>query len=213
VSAREEVLTRIRTALGSGPRGVRVPRDYRDATGARGDVEQLVDRLEDYRATVVSTTLAYLPASLRQILDGADAVLIPDGLPAAWLAALPESTSLVNDTGLSPYELERVTAVITGCTLAIAETGTLILDHGAGQGRRALSLVPDRHVVVVFEEQVVAGISDAVAVLEPTRPMTWISGPSATSDIELQRVEGVHGPRTVQVLLVRSAAVNAGHQP
>jgi L-lactate dehydrogenase complex protein LldG len=98
--------------------------------------------------------------------------------------------------------LDRVSAAVTTCAVAITETGTVVLDHGPGQGPRMLTLVPDYHLVVVRADQIVANVPDAVAALDPLRPMTWISGPSATSDIELDRVEGVHGPRTLDVLIV-----------
>lgn len=106
---------------------------------------------------------------------------------------------------MSVEELDRISAVLTTCSLGIEQTGTIVLDAGPGQGPRVLTLVPDYHLVVVREDQVVAAVPDAVAALDATRPQTWISGPSATSDIELQRVEGVHGPRTLDVLLVASA--------
>jgi len=130
----------------------------------------------------------------------------PDGLPAEWLAGLPAETVLTVDTPpLSAAELDRVAGVVTGCAVAIAETGTIILDHGpgsSGQGRRALTLVPDFHLAVVLAAQVAADLPDGFARLNPARPHTLISGPSATSDIELIRVEGVHGPRQLHVLLV-----------
>ena len=123
-----------------------------------------------------------------------------DGLDRTWLSAF--DGEIVVDDGLSAEQLDQIDAVVTGSSVGIADTGTIVLDHGPGQGRRALTLVPDRHVVVVRAAQVVPGVPDAVAALDPTRPLTWISGPSATSDIELDRVEGVHGPRTLQVVLV-----------
>ena len=123
-------------------------------------------------------------------------------LPAGWLAELPGEITLARDEPPLPAaELDRMSGVVTGCAVAIAETGTIILDHGPGQGRRALTLVPDFHLVVVREDQVAADLADAFARLDPARPHTLISGPSATSDIELIRVEGVHGPRNLHVLL------------
>jgi L-lactate dehydrogenase complex protein LldG len=187
MTAREDVLARIRAAK---PASVpAVPRGYR--TSAPVDIEMLVERLEDYRAVVHRCAEAALPALLTRLLPGR--TVVPDGFRFDG----------VRDTGLSARELDEIDAVVTTCTVAVAETGTIVLDGSAGQGRRALSLVPDRHVVVVRTDQVVQTVPEALARLDATKPQTWISGPSATSDIELERVEGVHGPRTLEVVLVQ----------
>jgi L-lactate dehydrogenase complex protein LldG len=157
------------------------------------------ERVADYKATVVRCTPAELPDRLAEALDGVGRLLVPTDLPPDLHPAGPE---LVADTHLPVTALDALDGVLTTARLGIAETGTIVLDHGPGQGRRAATLVPDLHVCVVRTDQVVGGVSDAVAALDPHRPQTWISGPSATSDIELDRVEGVHGPRTLHVLLV-----------
>lgn len=201
MSARDEVLTRIRSALGDGPRGVDVPRDYRLEGACTPDiVERFIDRLVDYKATVIRSTAADVGVRVAELLNAS--VVVPDGVPDHWLAELSSRVDVVRDAGQTAAALDKVATVLTSCALAVAETGTIVLDHGLGQGRRALSLVPDHHVVVVRVDQVVAGVVDAFERLDPCRPMTWISGPSATSDIELNRVEGVHGPRRLDVVLV-----------
>ena len=178
---------------------------------ARHDIAALfAERAADYRAVVERVPEAG-PARLAPAIAGilatrAAAVpgsfVVPDGLPAGWLAELPGGITLARDEPPLPAaELDRMSGVVTGCAVAIAETGTIILDHGPGQGRRALTLVPDFHLVIVREDQVAADLADAFARLDPARPHTLISGPSATSDIELIRVEGVHGPRNLHVLL------------
>ncbi|MDO8150509.1 lactate utilization protein C [Isoptericola sp. b408] len=227
MSAREGVLRRIRAALGeagtgttpagrvgTAPAAVDVPREYRtagaDAPGSRAAVEQLVDRLEDYRAHVHRVTADELPAEVARLvgdLGGAPSVVVPPGLDDRWLEALPRDISVHRDSPDAPttaLDLDEVAAVLTAARVACSETGTVVLDAEADQGRRAISLVPDVHLCVVRTDQVVQTVPEMVRRLakHPERPQTWISGPSATSDIELDRVEGVHGPRTLHVLLV-----------
>ncbi|MEV6735772.1 LUD domain-containing protein [Streptomyces sp. NPDC051104] len=212
MSSRDVVLGRIRTALSDvprqeGPEDVPVARDYR-AAHAADDPGELLDLLQDhlteYRAAVHRCDPAGLPGTVAAVLArrGARTVVVPEGLPEEWLSeAVVER--LTDTPPLSPRAWDAADSVVTGCALAIAETGTIVLDGGPGQGRRALSLIPDHHLCVVrAPEQVVASVPAAVARLSPNRPLTWISGPSATSDIELERVEGVHGPRILDVVLV-----------
>jgi L-lactate dehydrogenase complex protein LldG len=134
---------------------------------------------------------------------GAERLAVPHDLPNEWR---PKRIDLTEDDGLSAHALDALDGALTGCALAIAETGTIVLDGGRAQGRRALTLVPDYHLCVVEADAIVATVPEAVRSLEPTvregRPLTFISGPSATSDIELNRVEGVHGPRTLHVVVV-----------
>jgi L-lactate dehydrogenase complex protein LldG len=205
VTAREEILTRIRTALAPAVPPVAAPRDYRAAgerePGSPALLELLTDRLRDYRATVVLSTDDTLAATVARVLTdrGLRRVVAPDAVPAAWL----DDVDVLRDgaTALPLADLDAADGVVTGCAVAVAETGTIVLDAGPDQGRRVLTLVPDVHVVVVRADQVVETVPEAVARLTPDRPLTMISGPSATSDIELSRVEGVHGPRTLVVVL------------
>ncbi len=193
VSAREEVLARVRSALVGAPEPPAQPGQR--MTAAPTDVlGMFVERVEDYRAAVVRCGPDQVSETVAAALDGRRAVVPPE-LPWPVPGAVP-------DEGFTAAELDRLEAVVTGAAVGIALTGTVVLDHGPDQGRRALSLVPDLHVCVVRADQVVAGVPEAVARLDPARPQTWISGPSATSDIELNRVEGVHGPRTLVVVLV-----------
>jgi L-lactate dehydrogenase complex protein LldG len=209
MSAREEILARVRAATAGGAAPAPVVRSYRTAEHAPGLageelLELLVDRLVDYRALVRRSTTAMVAATVVAALTerGARRVAVPAGILPAGLDRLEPGIELVADTPpLGAADLDALDGVLTGCAVAIAETGTIVLDGGAGQGRRILSLVPDYHLVVVTAAQVVAGVPEALARLDPTRPQTWISGPSATSDIELDRVEGVHGPRTLEVIL------------
>jgi len=198
MSTREEILGRVRQALGDAPHPTaEVPRGYRgvgDDLDRSAVLARFVERVEDYRATVTWCRAAEVAEVLARAVAGRS-VVVPAGLP--W--PVPGS---VDDAGQSAAELDAIDAVVSGAALGIAATGTVVLDHGPGQGRRALTLVPDLHVCVLGAAQVVAGVPQAVARLDPARPQTWISGPSATSDIELDRVEGVHGPRTLHVVLV-----------
>jgi len=212
--AREEVLARIRTALGAGaaaggrrggsPPAGEVPRGYRAeaALDAAALVTLLIDRLGDYGTTVRRCGADGVPQAVREALAerGARRVVVPPGL-GLEAAGLDGVTLLAGD-GLSPGALDAADGVITTAAVAIAETGTIILDGGPGQGRRALSLVPDYHLCILDAGQIVGIVPQALGRLDHHRPGTWISGPSATSDIELDRVQGVHGPRTLEVILV-----------
>ena len=212
MTGRDEVLARIRTALADRPGGPDgdIPRGYRTSSGL--DPGQLLDlltsRLNDYGCAVRRAAPDQLiPTVAAALADrGARRVVVPPGLDLTGLdrTGLPGGIELVDGDGLSPAELDAVDGVITGAAVAIAETGTIVLDGSAGQGRRALSLVPDYHLCLLRAGQVVGLVGEALARLDPARPLTWISGPSATSDIELDRVNGVHGPRTLEVILTSS---------
>ncbi|MDI5964365.1 LutC/YkgG family protein [Streptantibioticus silvisoli] len=208
-TSRDRVLARIRAAIADAPEVPEPPRDYltvHESGDPRAVADLLADNLADYRAVVHRVTPAGLAAAVAGVLAAAGArrVAVPDGLPAGWLADCgAEQVADRPGQPLTARELDGVDAVVTGCAVAIAETGTIVLDAGPAQGRRLLSLVPDLHVCVVrLPEQLVASVPLALPRLDPARPQTWISGPSATSDIELDRVEGVHGPRTLHAVLV-----------
>ena len=214
MNAREEVLARIAAAHRIAPPPTLpyedISRDYR--TTSDSETAQLtallIDRLVDYRALVRESSADDLAATIDAALTerGARRVVAPAGLDPSWTASLAAEVladGAVGDDQLSVSQLDAADGVITGCAVAIAETGTLILDGSAGQGRRILTLIPDYHLCVVFPDQIIADVPQALARLEAIRPLTMISGPSATSDIELNRVEGVHGPRTLEVIIVR----------
>lgn len=213
---REEILARIRTALADVPgseraEDVAVPRDYRrsDDAGRAELVDRFTERMRDYRATVTPT-----PASgiAQAILDacaqhGLTRLVVPPALPAQWR---PEGVELVEDHGTPAGQLDAIGGALTGCAAAIADTGTIVLDGQGASGRRALTLVPDHHICVVTEDQIVGIVPEGIArvaraATDEHLPITLISGPSATSDIELERVEGVHGPRNLIVVIARDA--------
>lgn len=235
MTARDEILARIRSALGGPPPGgpaparpgdaysaAPVPRRYRTGSeaGTPALLNLLSERLRDYGCPVRRAAPGGILAEARAALSqrGVRRIVVPPGLGLAGpgagpgnlaglppgpheLAALPGGAEVIVDDGLSAAALDAADGVVTGAAVAIAETGTIILDGSPDQGRRALSLVPDYHLCVLRAEQVVALVPEALARLDPGRPLTWISGPSATSDIELDRVQGVHGPRTLEVIL------------
>ncbi|HEX6346307.1 LutC/YkgG family protein [Umezawaea sp.] len=196
--ARTEVLARIRGALGDRSAPVVVPRGYH-RTGP-GSLDLLAERVADYRATVHRVASDGLVELIGSLLAGRR-IVAPTDLPASWL--VPSVTWLADSPPLTVEELDGSDGVLTGCAVAIADTGTIVLDAGEAQGRRVLTLLPDYHLCVVRESQVAATVPEALARLDPVRPLTFISGPSATSDIELDRVEGVHGPRTLEVIILR----------
>jgi len=206
--AKTEILRRIRGVLGERRDLPDVPRDYLHTSSlSRAElVEGFVERVSDYRATVHRTTEARLSEAVGVVcrLRGAETLVIPADLPEDWL---PPGVQLLEDEALGNGALGSADGVLSGCALAVAQTGTIVLDGGARQGRRALTLLPDLHLCVVFARQIVGTVPEAVSALRGVagRPLTLISGPSATSDIELSRVEGVHGPRTLDVLLVEAS--------
>lgn len=216
MSARDVVLGRIRAALADDTAPPpEVPRDYIrvgvDSPGSEAVIEQMIDRLVDYKAIVEQVPAddaAALSDAVTAALTkaGAASVVVPSDLPQDLLDACGRDNRMVVADGrpsvLTPDELDGIDAVVTTAQVAIAISGTIVLDGGVGQGRRAISLVSDFHLVVLHADQVVSTVPEAIARMNPVAPLTMIAGPSATSDIELERVEGVHGPRTLHVLIV-----------
>lgn len=215
MSAREEILTRIRTALADVPnippaQDTPVDWDYARATPMPDVLGRFVETVQDYRATVDRRPSDQVPAAILESLhrQRITSVVVPSGAHESWAQAISGTGITVHcdEPQLTAAQLDGIGAVVTACAVGVAETGTIVLDHGPNQGRRALSLVPDMHICVVLSDQVVSDVPEAVvrlasAVADRHQPLTWISGPSATSDIELDRVEGVHGPRTLHVIL------------
>ena len=200
---RRIVLDRIRGALAAAPpEPVQVPRDYeRQPAHGPGDPDRFAEMVAEYRAQVLRVDAAAIAGTIAALIGPDAGVAIPSGLPAEWVMRI-RTVADDPENPLAVTELDRADAVVTGCALGIAATGTIVLDAGPTQGRRALTLIPDHHICVVFTDQIVDTVPQAFAALDPRHPLTFISGPSATSDIELTRVEGVHGPRTLDVLLV-----------
>jgi L-lactate dehydrogenase complex protein LldG len=215
-SAKEEILWRIRRATHDVPKDERpedvpVERGYRkeDDSPREEVIERFAERVAEYEATVHRVREDDLPRAVDEACRrrGVRRLAIPPGLPGEWI---PEGVETLRDAArprLTKEELDESDGVLTGCSLGIAQTGTIVLDAGEGQGRRVLTLLPDYHLCVVREDQIVGLVPEAFAKLEETvkgegRAITFISGPSATSDIELNRVEGVHGPRTLEVVIV-----------
>ncbi|MFD9679541.1 lactate utilization protein C [Rhodococcus sp. NPDC059969] len=206
MNSREAVLGRIRDAITLAPaRESEIPRNYRTGRTMSDEkrIELFVDRLEDYKAHVYRCAATEIAEAVSGILSAHElrTLGIPAGLDRSWVAGF-DGTLVVDSSDVPAPELEKLDAVVTGSKVSCAETGTIFLDAGPSQGRRALTLVPDTHICVVYRSSVEVGVPEAIAKLTPERPTTMISGPSATSDIELERVEGVHGPRNLHVVIV-----------
>lgn len=213
---KEVILSRTRHALRDVPRDessedVPIERGYRkqDEASRKEIVDRFAEHVAEYEATVHRVSQSELPEAIEQTLKrrGVERLVVPPYLPKAWIPASAETLHDTAGSRLTNEQLDESDGVLTGCALGIAQTGTIVLDAGRGQGRRALTLVPDYHLCVVKEEQIVGLVPEAIerlgdAVKNEGRAITFISGPSATSDIELERVEGVHGPRTLEVLIV-----------
>jgi len=202
MSAREEILTKVRTAIAGAERRAPIPRDYRSTT--EDGLDTFLDRLAHYDATTHVIAEADLDATISEALKDRSQIIVPD----AWTAAVEDP--LTDDPPLTHDQIDQSDGVLTTCALAIAQTGTIVLDGGPGMGRRALTLLPDYHLCVVGHDQIVTSVPEAIAKLQdnPTRPITFISGPTATVDIEMTRVRGVHGPRNLEVIVVRTPPID-----
>ncbi|WP_433472748.1 LutC/YkgG family protein [Spirillospora sp. CA-142024] len=206
MNAREEILGRVERVTPARPAAEvaaaydRIDRGYLRRHHEDGILDLFAERVADYRATVLRVSPSEVASTVAERLSARPGSYgVPGGVPEEWFTAA--GSSLVRDPDVA--SLDGLAGAVTGCAAAIAETGTIVLDHGAAQGPRALSLVPDYHLIVVLAGQVAADVPEALERLDPRRPLTFVSGPSATSDIELSRVEGVHGPRTLEVLVVQ----------
>ena len=203
MKAREEILSRIQAAnVKVSDRPIR--RNYAHTVELADPVGMFVERVEDYKATVIRTDADGVAMAVAKSLVGSSRVVVPAGFNPSWV---PDGIDIVLDEPMmSNDELNKVDAVLTSSVVGIAVTGTIVLDHTEGQGRRAVTLVPDLHVCVITADQIVGDVPEAIARLSASvsagNPLTWVSGPSATVDIELIRVHGVHGPRTLRIVLV-----------
>ena len=221
LSSRDEVLRRIRAAIGNTSDDTpaanaaainaewnTLPRDYKrtPSLGPEAKLELLEDRLRDYDAQVVHTKTGEVAAMIARLLTqrGKRRLVVPIGLPEALGEPLPAGFEFIVDKGFAAAELDTIEGVVTASTVAIAETGTIVLQTVPGQGRRAATLVPDYHLCIVRVTDVVETVPEAMARLQPTATLatTFVSGPSATADIEMTRIKGVHGPRFLDVILV-----------
>ncbi len=195
-NAKAQILSRVREAIGPRQPAALIQRDYRQQAPA--NLDQFEERLRDYNAGVYRCAESALHATIREVMDARNKkqFLIPPGIePTSWF---------IPDTGFTHTELDAMEGVLTYCTVAISFTGSIILTHGPREGRRALTLIPDYHLCIVYANQVVETVPEAIRALKnfQNRPITTIAGPSATADIEMIRVKGVHGPRTLDVILI-----------
>lgn len=209
MGAKEDILGRVRAALQGDAPVAEIPREYRQSGTMNREqlIEHHTDRLVDYKSEVKVVSAGELSGAVAEYLADVRSVVVPHGLDTSWLEGL-EGANVVRDSPEAPVSVDQLNetdAVLTSSAVSVAESGTIILDGSPTQGRRAISLVPDHHVCVVPASTIVEILPEAMPRLEPTRPQTWISGPSATSDIELERVEGVHGPRRLSVIIVQDA--------
>jgi L-lactate dehydrogenase complex protein LldG len=220
-AARTEVLRRVRAALGErtppDPEAIRaewevLPRNYQRAATLNHEevLEMLEDRLRDYDAHVERVKPAELGATIARLLQGRHTtrLLVPEGFVEAlsqqFDQAMPQGFEFITDAALPAEVMDKLDGVLTTAQVAIAATGTLVLQNVPGQGRRAATLIPDYHLCVVREDDVVQTVPQAMDRLGETSRLatTFISGPSATADIEMTRIKGVHGPRFLDVVLV-----------
>jgi L-lactate dehydrogenase complex protein LldG len=212
--ARERVLAKVRRAAGGGAQDLTanyegLKRTYIRAgrLGADERLELMVERLHEYDAEVAETTPEELPTAIATQLaaSGRRVFVAPDGLPAEWLA---QGFDWKIDGGLTTAEIEKTEGVVTAAFCGIADSGTIVLHHSPAEGRRVISLLPDWHLCILRASQVVETFPEYVdRCSKPPVLATYISGPSATADIEMTRIKGVHGPRFLNVILVRDRAL------